>query len=937
MSSQMIAMYLSKGRIPFLLMFLWAFFAQLPLGRSQEGQDLVMSLSQGDTLANNEELKDIVLRLHNPTGKDLEGKLRLRCSEGGRIVTKDLQPVSVPYGATVYLPFKIYITSSAMAGPVVYKADVVPNDGPGELASLEGTVFVTANRSMRIEVLEKELIMPHPGQLLRVPVRVANRGNVASQVRVVLAFPAALQDASNKFIKLDMPPMYDTVVYLERKVSRSMAKLEYMDLSIYGTYQNGDYFGMATTSVQRIKSSKKFGQEERVPLGRDENKVSLSVQNAFSNSESYTLQAQGKYAIGDGALGFNVNAYKWKNSGAPLMVNDTWLEWEQKEFRLKAGNITQHGELSYMGRGLDADYYWSDKQQKLSVGYIDKSFNLLDPLGSGSFGQAAWLGHSWQKEHWTHKSMLSFDEDKYTMNRSIVLAEQMAWKWNSGWTMGGKVGLANTYATFDGGGSKPSLSLGGYVNGSIGKRLSLSSDNLYASGYYPGSRRGSLSLNERLNYRVGRSIAVASLMYNESSPLYIRPSGFPVINQESRSTASELGMNRSWGALQASVAAQYYHENGYWYANGSSLPGHMDALRGVFSLSYTHRTSGQNVLFRWEGGNYTTGFSNVGAWQMRSNLSYNYRMFRLNAFLQNGNFYLTDVFQELMGAQTKLRLNIAPSVTGSLFERRLKYNAGVTYYKDFYVESWVYTAGLDLDLGPAHLFGNFQYNAFSNSAQYQNIQLGCVASLPKSRPVGEARKQGRLELFLFFDENGNGVFDEGDSVAAGYMAAIGKILFMADKQGRVVYSQLPEGTLSLRFPLQGSWYAPQREIFVGSQEQAKVAIPLVRTGIVHGRISFVFDPLLSYKVETNLAGRTIRATNQQGLSFETKTDDYGLYMLPLPDGVYHITVDGLSDQIVVQPSVQMPLTVGSGQILEGVDFVLQVRQRKIEVKRFGGQ
>src|SRR5690606_28964369 len=124
---------------------------------------------------------------------------------------------------------------------------------------------------------------------------------------------------------------------------------------------------------------------------------------------------------------------------------------------------------------------------------------------------------------------------------------------------------------------------------------------------------------------------------------------------------------------------------------------------------------------------------------------------------------------------------------------------------------------------------------------------------------------------------------------------------------------------------------------VGNKEEVQVQVPLVKTGTISGRIRFEYDELLSFAVDRDLAGQSIIATNTEGKSYETKTDDKGQYMLYLPTGNYTVTVAKLPNQIEVltDGQNQQPVEVRSGKVLTGFDFILKVKQRKIDVKKFG--
>jgi hypothetical protein len=918
--------------LPLLFM---CFIAQQ--GYAQKRGEVNIQLMDSILDVNNEELKDVTIRVENKGKEAFRGTLHLYCGKGAKVATKQDVPVSVEAGKSLFVAAKVYIGAATLEGFIPYSAQLfdMHNTRIGEATA---KLHLVSSRNMRASLNEHELIMHSVGSMLQVPVLVSNRGNKAQEVNIVISYPTELQDKTNKSIRLEVPPFKDTLIYFSRKVSRSMMNMEYMDISVYGVYNSGDYFGITSASVQSLKSFKKFGRRRAGNSSQTtSNFVSIGTQNSFSDNQSYFLQTKGDYAIRDGNVSFSFNMFKWKAQGMPTLVNDTWLGFEYKGIGIKVGNITQNGELSYNGRGAEMYYYTdSSRHNKIYAGYLDKSFNLINSqYGNTSFGKAAWAGMIREYGKVKNNTTVSYDEDNFVQSKSVLVVNEATMQMNDLFFASVKAGAASSSSSGEEKEKHESFSAGASFNGNISKSLSVSSDNVYASGYYPGTRRGTLSLNEKVNLRLDKTTLSAGYMYNYMNPKYFRTGGTTFRN-DSKSATVDISASRSFGGFSLAIAPQYYREEGNWYLDGNVTPGSMKSFRLSTSASYANVATRQSVLLRVDAGQYTTNFSTESKWQFRANFSYSFNFFRLTANIQQGNFYLSEAFLERAGGQSKLRVNISPSVTGSFFNNRLKADAGLTYYKDFFVSSVLYNASLNCTIGSTRVFATMQYNTFASSSTYRNLQFGLTQLLPQSGKNGLNNK-GEIDLFVFYDVNGNGNYDDKDSVASGYLASIGKTLLITNKGGHIVYGKLPAADYKVFFPTQKGWYGHDQFVVLKDKEEVTLQVPLRQTGTVSGKIAYEFDELLSYSTLKELAGQTITATNEEGKIFEAKTDDNGQFMLYLPTGKYTMTVSSASSQIEVIPvgNNHQPLMVKSGEIFNGADFTLKVKQRKIEIKKFG--
>src|SRR5690606_34847535 len=142
-------------------------------------------------------------------------------------------------------------------------------------------------------------------------------------------------------------------------------------------------------------------------------------------------------------------------------------------------------------------------------------------------------------------------------------------------------------------------------------------------------------------------------------------------------------------------------------------------------------------------------------------------------------------------------------------------------------------------------------NEFNNST-FSTLQAGLSYSLPDGRNVS-SEKKGTIELFTFYDNNTNGVYDDGDVPAEGRIVSIGEISFITKKDGKVLYRKVPYGNYDLKIPSQ-NWYAISPNTLNLDNRDLTIQIPLQRTGKITGSFYYKYDARTSMDVVENYGG-----------------------------------------------------------------------------------
>jgi hypothetical protein len=899
-----------------------------------------VSLRVTDTLiqAENGALTDINFEIENKGAEPFNGSLHLYAPKEARIVTKDNLQLQLAPGAKNFVSVKVYIRNSARAGDILFNAQLF-NNSRSMLQEQPVRLRLAPTRKVYSFIAESDLVLPARGEEMKVPVQVVNKGNTLQRVSLVFALPPELNDDINKSITLDLPEFSDTLIVFTRKVTKAIADIEDLRVTVSGIYANGDMFSTHVVWLQSAKSKRKYNNAPAdFNYNTSYNSITLGVQNLFSNGEAYFLRGSGEYQIGaDGHMAFNLNGIKWKATGIPAQLNNTWLNFEEKGIGVRLGSINNIGEINLNGRGAEVYYRDTASGNTVSAGYIDKSFNLL-AMGKDNYslGKAAWGAFEHRNDVFKSKSTLVYDDDSYYKNRSLLLLNETFWNIKGGLQAKAKAGLGYTTALEGNKEEKASMLLSAGINGYLSKSVFISSDNSYASGYFPGTRRGLLTLSERINYNPGAVTLWAAYNYYRYEPQYLNTESNPVFVSYSHVQTGELGFQyRISPSLSFSVAPVWYREQGSWNDLLGPVNRTMEAARMNSLLSWTSLSLKQSLSLRVEGGRYTAGYTIDNDWQWRGTFNWNYGIFRIAATAQKGYFLLAESFRDIPGGSDFFRYNITPAISHSFFRKRLQAEVGFNYYRDNLTSGILYMAHAQYDLRKTSFFANFQYNVFGEHTSYQNLTVGITRKLPQSGVLNNDNNNA-IALFVFRDYNGNNIFDQGDSVAAATWAYINGALFSTDNKGMLYYSRLPAGTYTVRLPALKGWYAMEEQVTVIKKDKVRKEIALQQAGSVMGSLSFAEegDDVLSYAVVKDKSVQTIMATSAEGRTFVAKTSEGGQYVLYLPAGKYVIAVTDLSEKVECVNNNRV-ISLISGETISGVDFRLKIKQRKVEVKKFG--
>ena len=545
---------------------------------------------------------------------------------------------------------------------------------------------------------------------------------------------------------------------------------------------------------------------------------------------------------------------------------------------------------------------------------------------------AAWgiFRHQLPKLYW--QSAAIYQQDELSQVNNNLLTNDLKWtdrqnfRWEASLDGGMSQDQNNNHQQK--GGVLASLS----VTGVLHKKLSFSSSNTFSTAYYPGQRKGAQVISERLSYRLGKLGMWTAYNYYHYNPKTVSS----VYNYQSMygSSRAEIGLSTNLGKVSLSFAPYYSTNSSRYFALNTTINPKITAWRTQTQVSYS-----QQLFSAYISGDIGFGKNSLTdkkelQWHMNSSLRYGF--FNISGSMQVGSYYATDALNSyIAGSPTYKIVTVTPRIQHAFFHRTLDFNAGLSYN---YINSSGKNLSMDarvqykISSGSSLAASFIRYSTGYSNTAYNSLQLNFTTALPTMR-VGT--RQNSLELLFYKDVNDNGVYDKGiDSLAIGQQVSINQTRLLTDKNGRVLYRNLPSGSYNIGNMRSDRWYSVSQVVVLTRKKQT-LSIPLHKIGMVEGNVRYSYSKF-SYEVNRQKQGLTIKAVDNKGTVYTTLTDDYGHYILYLPTGLYSVYVDPSylpSEVECAENTASRNFQVQSSS-LRTVDFTLHVKERKIETKKF---
>lgn len=898
-------------------------------------------------LAENESLVALTLILTNNSPSPFKGKLSLSTVAGIELVGGS--EIHIGANSKSYYPIRLSVGRDVAAGESlvsIYLVDTLDQVKAQFLTKL----IVAAKRKVQLINFRPNEIMQQVGDSLSVSVLLSNQGNIVEEITLTGSF---LDLTGGKVVvpkKIKIEGFKDSVVVFKRIITKDLLKVERYIVNVAALYGNGEFINNVMISVQNLSGNRVYVDPSAIGAGFDnfgDNRISLSGTNLLSNNEALQLSGRGFFQVPKGSLGFNMNVSQYTQYNNRPLVTNTYLDYELNNNGIVVGNISESLETFINGRGIKVYTKNEEESRGVELAIVDKQYNLLGDQyfsdvdqGYTTYATANFKG----KKGGFYRGNLVYDRSGYEGSENIIFMNryqhQAENKLMIGFDLGG--GLTRAYddptSTY-----KPSFALGNTLSGTFGE-YHINSNNFYSSSYYPGIRRGVLQLNERISRSFKKMNTWMAYSFYNYNPDYIGNKF--IYNHEFANSRLEAGTSflvAEQFSLSLSANSIYEKSRGLSFASLDEPMLSMKAYRLTESISWRSKNNLHSIYLASENGFSTSPLTGKKTLDLRTTVSWTFGLFNLNTYFQQGNFSIYEMLSNSQRDNDKVyRFSVSPSLRKNFLQNKLKLQVNMNYNRDSYSgENWMYSGMADYSFSRSisaflnSYFYHYKGSFFTSSSNA--IQAGISYHLPSERNIS-SQKKGNIEVFVFYDHNANGVFDEGDTPATGQIVHLGGISFISQGNGLIQYKKVPYGAYTLRVPSQ-NWYAKAASGLDLQVRNLRIDVPLQRTGRITGKIFYNYNNRTSMEVSEKYGGLRLLVKGDDGdFNSQVLTNADGEFILFLPEGKYEFWVDENSlPKNVYTEFKPMKIKVSGGKSVEVPKIELKAKQRTIEVKRFSSE
>jgi len=899
--------------------------------------------------AENESLVVLTLTLENKSLQLFNGKIKLRTATGITIFGNEEIKINIDANSKIYYPIRLSINKNVPAGKTLINLMLINNNDQIQ-SSFISKLITELKKQVQLTNYRPTELMQYVGDSLTVSTLISNQGNIQERVTITASFPNL--NGGNELIskQIVLNAFQDSIVTFKRIITKELLQIERYTVNIAALYENGDLINNVMVNVQNISGNRTYMDPTYQAYGFNSynNKISISGRSLFTDNEALQLNGQGNFALLSGNLGFNIDGYYYtQNNSRPLFTN-TYLNYEIKNKGITIGNINENLETFINGRGVKV--YANNEDNQIELAIIDKSYNLLGDQynlngGNGytSYAKALFKNNDDRQ----YSTSILYDRSPLDNSENIILTNQYQLLLKKKFTLvfnlgGGLTQLLNSPSPS----FKPSIIIGSKLDGNIGK-YNVSSNNLYSSAYYPGIRRGVLQLDERISRNFNRTNIWLTYNHYNYNPKYLEGQYLKSFN--TTNSRVEIGTNFPLSNnLNLSLAAKKHIEQSNIMLNFPSIEPNqkLRSFKLSETISWRSQNNQHNIYLSSENGFIKSPLTQKNEFQIRTSASWNYRSLSLNSYFQKGSFILAEIYNTSLLQKNKgiYRINISPSIRKDFFYNKLRVQLNMNYNYDAYSgTNWMYSGSTNYNFSKifsgfiSAYFYNYNRTTFSStSSSYSILQTGITYNLPNGRSTSQI-KRGNMKFFIFYDNNTNGIFDEGDSPAENRILSIGDVSFMTLSNGSIEYKKVPYGKYSLEVPSQ-EWFAAVPSLIDLQSRDFSLNIPLQKTGKITGGFYYNYDKNVSLEITDIYAGLKVFVIDKNGNKIESLTNSDGHFTLFVPIGEYEFLIDenSLPKNVFINTNPQkIIVSEGTPTIIPAIE--LKVRQKTIEIKRFSSE
>lgn len=886
----------------------------------------------------------VIMQFENASKDTINAQLQLNRPPAIKSYSQDNLLIKVNPGKKAFIPLKFSVNRVQLAGKIPLNFTIIDSNNKQELATSTTLVSILSKRELKVFPVQPNLFYRQEGDSVHYELRVINSGNQKARIFINNVLPDFRGNFTTESRKVDVDAFKEKIVRFSKFVSRDMIKVEQFQANVSAYTANDEFVGNVFFNIQNASSNRNFVDPtvfNQSWIQQSSNYVRMTMRDVGAQNQNMNFMAHHEFSVGLNEFAYNINGSSWK-SNQDMLLTDSWVKYQRKGKGLLLGTINSNDfDMPINGRGIMLFNNYDKTDNRIVVGVAERNYNLLDNFNPSqyknnytAFANTRFLVHDDNEL----ESTVLFDKNVTVSN--FILTNDYGWtsknKWNHSVRLGygfSKLNLTNRFEN--------SLSLAANTSGSIGK-YDLYSTNYFSSGYYPGVRSGALYLNQRVQRIFKKFTLWTAFTLTNNTPKSI-DNNLSYYNNSNRSKAlrAEIGTSfRIGNQFNLSISPKLnveqgnvFNVNSFSYAPIHFKSGYLNGSFSWLSKSHNH----QLVLNTYTGG-YIFDERNDVNFLLFGQLTWSYKFLQLNTSYQKGSLMIAEVYSRNNIKSQLERYNTSLSLRKDFFHKRLSTLLSGYYNFDNNFGN-TFTFGGTIEYQPFDNFtintqinyNKFHSNFFTNDQSY--YQVGVQYNLPAKKAV-TAIKNGNLDLFIFYDYNANGVYDKGDKIADNRVVKINETTFISDLDGNIKYNKVPYGDYVINIPGE-KWFSKDYAIHL-NDKMISLAIPMQQTGIVRGRIVYELTSNLEYQVSASMSGFTLVFTNDNGEVFNIRTNDRGEYTAFLPVGSYTFSILEKSlPEHVYAKTYSNKVTVNQEDNIDYEPLVLKIRERKVNIKRFG--
>ncbi|MFS4429580.1 hypothetical protein [Chryseobacterium sp. S90] len=632
---------------------------------------------------------------------------------------------------------------------------------------------------------------------------------------------------------------------------------------------------------------------------------------------------------------FNIGADYYVEDGR-YNLYDTWLELERKNTVLRVGNVNSSDyDYPVFGRGGKVSTKFGENNQ-IEILALENNYNLYGTYfqqteGSTIVGAKYAFGNA---KSFNGKVSYIFDHDpRFNIDTQVANAVT-SFLINDKNTIRTEVGLSHEKGLLNKD-ENAGASMGANYDGKIGN-WDIQSVNSFATKSYAGIKRGSFFSNQR----IGRQFSAAQRAFIQYQNSQIEPEFLSFQGESTQpgntsnlryyfNSTEALGLGyqfslKKWNFLFSPKVEKQKTANFYTSQELFSyrLEANISTTLGAHGLNLTaeYSYSKENDKADW--------FNSL-----KTTLSYRYKSFSLNGTAQWNATSVFDLNSYYDVSRNFANYNVYASYNFQMLNHNLtgSFSAGAFYSELYKNLNSNITGNLEYKISPSwSTTGYFNLSGYKSTAEYatSGSYYQYRVGIKKYFTTATALGNHKVTFQFFEDKNFNGLLESGESVLANEIVKLDNYVAMTDKNGKVVFQNVPEGTYTLKVnESAGARLMMDPVIMVHSNINRKVG--LVKNIRVSGKLTEIKQ---AYDVlETDVTGIVVYAKSEDGIIYTAVVNQKNEFEFFLKDGKYNLYIEN-DKYSYTQPTQTIQVTKEGYS--KTVVFEYKKKDTTIKVKKF---